>query len=173
VSIEHAAQDTYPFWTGPDNQRWPVHLDDASTTASLIVSHSHLLDGIMASGSSYFAVSSRFCPLMTIRRTGDDAVAEPLRQLDLMRLTRLVSSHQHQSTVIKGQWSVVLCHPSPDLRRSVSDERIAPMPMHTNCYAAFFRNRLHLRCHFGVECSLAGPQSAYFGALAGSSNSRL
>jgi hypothetical protein len=35
VSIEHAAQDTYPFWTGPINQRWPVHLDDTSNTASL------------------------------------------------------------------------------------------------------------------------------------------
>ena len=35
----------------PFNQRGQVLLDDASTTVSLIVSHSHLLDGIATSGS--------------------------------------------------------------------------------------------------------------------------
>jgi hypothetical protein len=75
VRFEHAAQDTYPFWTGPDNQRWPVHLDDASTTASLIANHSHLLDGITTSGSLYSAVSSRFNRLRTSRPVGDDAVS--------------------------------------------------------------------------------------------------
>ena len=44
----------------PFNQCRQVLLDDASTTASLIVSHSHLLDGIAVSGSSHSAVSSRF-----------------------------------------------------------------------------------------------------------------
>ncbi len=44
----------------PINQCWQVVLDDASTTASLVVSHSHLLDGIAVSGSSHSAVSSRF-----------------------------------------------------------------------------------------------------------------
>ena len=48
-------------------------LYDASTTASLIVNHSHLLDGIAASGSRLSAVSSRFYPLMTSRQAGDDA----------------------------------------------------------------------------------------------------
>jgi hypothetical protein len=65
-------------------------------------------------------------------------LAEPLRQLDLMSLTRLASSHQHQSTVIKGQWSIVLCRPSPDLERSVSDERIAPKPMQRTAQARFY-----------------------------------
>ena len=75
MSIEHAAQDTHPFWTGPINQRWPVHLDDASTTASLIVNLSHLLDGMGMSGSSLSAVSSRFSRLRTSRSGGDDAVS--------------------------------------------------------------------------------------------------
>ena len=44
----------------PVNQRWQVLLDDASTTASLVVSLSHWLDGITTSGSLYSAVSSRF-----------------------------------------------------------------------------------------------------------------
>ena len=35
----------------PVNQRRQVVLDDASTIASLVVSHSHLLDGIATSGS--------------------------------------------------------------------------------------------------------------------------
>ena len=49
--IDRVAQDTHPFWAGPVNQCRPVHLDDASTTASLVVDPSHLLDGITASGS--------------------------------------------------------------------------------------------------------------------------
>jgi hypothetical protein len=63
VSIEHAAQDTHPFWTGPINQRWPVLLDDASTTASRIVNLSHLLDGI---ANVWFITFRRFIPLLTI-----------------------------------------------------------------------------------------------------------
>ena len=74
VRIDYIALDTYPFWTGPTNQRWPALLDDASTTASLIVSHSHWLDRITMSGSPYAAVSARFCRLITSRATGDDAV---------------------------------------------------------------------------------------------------
>ena len=54
-------------------QRWQGLLYDASTTASLIVSHSHLLDGLVASGSRLSAVLSRFYPLMTSRQAGDDA----------------------------------------------------------------------------------------------------
>ena len=53
-------------------------------------------------------------------------LAEPLRQLDLMSLTRLVSSHQHQSTVVKEQLVAVLYRQSQDPVRSVSGERIAP-----------------------------------------------
>ena len=44
----------------PLNQRGQVLLDDASTTASLIVSLSHLLDGITTFGSPHSAVSARF-----------------------------------------------------------------------------------------------------------------
>ena len=58
-----------PFWACLF-QRWQVLLYGASTTASLIVSHSHLLDGIAASGSRLSAVSSRFYPLMTSRQAG-------------------------------------------------------------------------------------------------------
>jgi hypothetical protein len=43
-------------------------------------------------------------------------LAEQLRQLDLMSLTRLTSSHQHQSTVINGQWSIVLAAHPPVLK---------------------------------------------------------
>ena len=75
MRFEHVARDTRPFWAGPGNQRRPVHLDDASTTASLIVDHSHLLDGITTSGSPYSAVSSRFNRLRTSRPVGDDAVS--------------------------------------------------------------------------------------------------
>ena len=73
--LDRIAQDTYPFWTEPINQRWLVVLDDASTTASLIVDHSHLLDGITTSGSPYSAVSSRFNRLRTSHPVGDDAVS--------------------------------------------------------------------------------------------------
>jgi len=65
VSIDHVAQDTFPF--GPalgvmnaPNQRWQVVLDDASDTASFI-SHSHLLDGI---GDVWFIAFRRFIPLL-------------------------------------------------------------------------------------------------------------
>jgi hypothetical protein len=33
--LDRIAQDTYPFWTRPVNQRWPVLLDDASRKRSL------------------------------------------------------------------------------------------------------------------------------------------
>ena len=58
----------------PLNQRRQVLLDDASTIASLVVSLSHLLDGITASGSHCSAFSARFCPLITSRGAGADAV---------------------------------------------------------------------------------------------------
>ena len=46
----------------PLNQGRQVLLDDASTTASLVVSHSHVLDGIT---NVWFAVFRRFSPLLT------------------------------------------------------------------------------------------------------------
>ena len=49
-------------------------------------------------------------------------LAEPLRQLDLLRKT---STHQHQSKVIEEQ-RTVLRRPSPGPERPVSDERVAP-----------------------------------------------
>lgn len=74
VSLDHVAWIHIHFGAGLTNQRWPVLLDDASTIASLVVSHSHRLDGITASGSQCSAFSSRFCPLRTSRGAGDDAV---------------------------------------------------------------------------------------------------
>jgi len=50
-------------------------------------------------------------------------LAEPLRQLDLLRK---ISAHQHQSTVIETQLVAVFRRPSPGPERPVSDERIAP-----------------------------------------------
>lgn len=89
MRLEHAAQDTYPFWTGPDNQGRPVLLDDASTTASLIVDHSHLLDGITTSGSSYSAVSSRFNRLRTSRPVGDDALSRTTSAVGLVEIYQI------------------------------------------------------------------------------------
>jgi hypothetical protein len=40
--------ETVPFWVLPISQIWQVLHDDASTTPSLIVIRSHLLDGITA-----------------------------------------------------------------------------------------------------------------------------
>jgi hypothetical protein len=59
----------------PLNQRGQVLLDDASTTASLIVDHSHLLDGMITSGSSSSAFLSRFSRLRTSRSGGDNVVS--------------------------------------------------------------------------------------------------
>ena len=42
-------------------------------------------------------------------------LAEPLRQLDLLRFTRLISTHQHQSKVIERQLVAVFRRPSPGL----------------------------------------------------------
>ena len=81
--IDRIAQDTHPFWTGPVNQRWPVHFDDASTTASLVVDHSHLLNGAIASGSPSSVVSSRFSRLRTSRPGGDEAVSRTISAVGL------------------------------------------------------------------------------------------
>jgi hypothetical protein len=66
----------------PLNQRRQVLLAcpersrrNASTTASLIVDPSHLLDGIITSGSSYSAFLSRFSRLRTSRPGGDNIVS--------------------------------------------------------------------------------------------------
>jgi hypothetical protein len=83
VRFDHVAQDTHPFWTRPVNQRRPVVLHDASTTASLIVNLSHLLDGITTSGSPYSAFSSRFSRLRTSRPGGDDAVSLTIEAVEL------------------------------------------------------------------------------------------
>jgi len=86
----------------PINQCWQVVLDDASTIASLIVSHSHGLDGITMSGSPHSAVSSRFYLLRTSRQAGDDAVTRTTVGVGLDDTTS-VSSHQHRIRVIKEQ----------------------------------------------------------------------
>jgi len=57
-------------------------------TASLIVDHSHLLDGITTSGSPYSAVSSRFNRLRTSRPVGDDAVSRTTSAVGLAEETQ-------------------------------------------------------------------------------------
>jgi len=93
VRFEHAAQDTYPFWTGPDNQGRPVVLHDAyairlSPHSFAYANHSHLLDGITTSGSLYSAVSSRFSRLRTSRPGGDDAVSRTTSAVGLAEETQ-------------------------------------------------------------------------------------
>jgi len=78
-----------------------------------------------------------------------------------MKLTRLVSSHQHQSTVVKEQWSVALCRPSPDLERSVSGERIAPNQCTRIATARFFEGYLPAKKRV-IVATFAGPQSRDF-----------
>jgi len=60
-------------------------------------------------------------------------LAEPLRQLDLLGK---ISAHQHRSTVIKEQ-QTVLYRPSPGLKKPVSDERIAPKRMNWTADSRF------------------------------------
>ena len=64
--------------------------------------------------------------MRTSRPVGDDAVSRTTSAVGLDD-TIVVSSHQHQSIVIKEQLAIVLCRPSPGPVRPVSDERIAPM----------------------------------------------
>ncbi|MBI1877894.1 MAG: hypothetical protein HYR94_06650 [Chloroflexi bacterium] len=106
----------------PLNQRGQVLLDDASTIASLIVSPSHLLDGITMSGSPYSAFSSRFCLLRTSRQAGDEAVTRTTAGVGLD------DTREYQHTNIELELSKnkgVLCRPSPG-HKLVSGERIAP-----------------------------------------------
>jgi hypothetical protein len=143
------------FGPGLNSQRWPVVLDDASTTASLIVSHSHWLDGITMSGSPYSAVSSRFCLLITSRQTGDDAVTRTTAGVGLDD-TKL-SSHQHRIRVIKEQPAFFAAHPPS--KRTVSGERIAPIRCTRLATAAIFNHTLPAMSALIVP-SLAGPASA-------------
>jgi hypothetical protein len=69
MRFDHVAQDTYPFWTRPVNQRWPVVLHDASTTASLIVNLSHLLDRIV---EVWFIAVCRFAPHLSVENQSHD-----------------------------------------------------------------------------------------------------
>ena len=86
--FDRVAQDTCPFWTGPVNQRWPVHLDDASTAASLIVDPSHLLDGIVDVWFIASAVLSRFNRLGTSRPVGDNAVSRTTSAVGLAEINQ-------------------------------------------------------------------------------------
>ena len=99
----------------PLNQHGPLLLDDASPTASLVVDLSHLLDGIITSGALYSAVSARFCPLRTSRCAGADAVTRTTAGVGLDDTTG-VSSHQHQSTVVKEQRAFFAAQPHPEGR---------------------------------------------------------
>lgn len=126
VRFDHVAQDTHPFWTRPVNQRRPVVLHDASTTASLVVDHSHLLDGITTSGSLYSAFSSRFSRLRTSRPGGDDAVSRTISAVGLDEITQLGSHRTNITLQLLKNSQPVLYRPAPGLLEPVSDERIAP-----------------------------------------------
>ncbi len=86
------------------------------------------------SGSSLSAVSSRFSRLRTSHPGGDDAVSRTISavgldetdQISLIAPTSIYSLQSTQDFVIKGQWSIVLCRPSPGPEGPVSNERIAP-----------------------------------------------
>jgi hypothetical protein len=131
--FDPVAQDTHPFWTRPVNQRRPVVLAcpersrrDASTTASLVVNLSHLLDGITTSGSPYSAVSSRFSRLRTSRPGGDEAVSRTTSAVGLDEITQLGYHRTNITLQLLKNSQPVLYRPAPDLERSVSDERVAP-----------------------------------------------
>jgi hypothetical protein len=126
VRFDHVAQDTHPFWTRPVNQRRPVVLHDASTTASLIVNLSHLLDGITTSGSPYSAVSARFSQLRTSRPGGDEAVSRTISAVGLDEILQMGSHRTNITLQLLKNSQPVLYRPAPDLERSVSDERVAP-----------------------------------------------
>ena len=88
------------------------------------------------SGSSLSAVSSRFCLLRTSRRAGDDAVTRTTAGVGLDD-TIEVSSHQHQSTIVKEQCAFFAAHPPSS--RTVSGERIAPIRCSRLATLAFFQ----------------------------------
>ena len=87
------------------------------------------------SGSPYSAVSSRFCPLRTSRQAGDDTVTRTTTGVGLDD-TRRVSSHQHQSTIVKEQPAFFAAQPPS--KRTVSGERIAPIRCSRLAIAAIY-----------------------------------
>ena len=98
----------------PLNQRGQVLLDDASTTASLIVSLSHVLDGITMSGSSYAAVSARFWRLITSLTPRADAVT---RTTAGVGLDNTKEYHRTHIELELSKNKSVLCRPSPGQSR--------------------------------------------------------
>ena len=88
-------------------------------------------------------------------------LAEPLRQLDLLRFTRLISTHQHQSKVIERQLVAVFRRPSPGLVKPVSDERIAPNHCTRIANARFYIGYAPAKKRV-IVATIAHPQSRNF-----------
>ncbi|MCL4301989.1 MAG: hypothetical protein KJ077_40210 [Anaerolineae bacterium] len=146
----------------PLNQRGQVLLDDASTsaqppfgTASLVVDHSHLLDGIITSGSSYSAFLSRFSWLRTSRSGGDNVVSRTtsavgLDDTDVYHRTN-ISLHLSKNN---GRSLPPIPRPKP-----VSGERIAPIRCSRPPTARIFNHSLPAMLLFIVP-HLAGSAAA-------------
>ena len=83
VRFDHVAQDTYPFWTRPDNQCRPVVLHDASNTASLSLTIATCSTGLQRLVRRIPPFLSRFSRLKTSRPGGDNAVSLTIEALGL------------------------------------------------------------------------------------------
>jgi hypothetical protein len=98
----------------PLNQRGQVLLDDVSTTASLVVDLSHLLDGMITSGSSSSAFLSRFSRLRTSRSGGDNVVSRTTSAVGLDDTECIIAP----TSVYNCQRTTgVLCRPAPGQSR--------------------------------------------------------
>ena len=131
-------------------------LDDASTIASLIVDLSHLLNEVTAFGSRLIA----FPPLLLTFEDQSPAIGwcclPSTGEVGVDDFPRSGYHLTYIDTQLSKNSEPFFAAHSPAL--PVSDERIAPMLLHTNCYPSFFRNWLCLRCNIGIESSLAGMQ---------------
>jgi hypothetical protein len=136
-------------------------LHDASTTASLVVNLSHLLDGITTSGSLYSAVSSRFSRLRTSRPGGDEAVSRTISAVGLDEITQLGYHRTNITLQLLKNSQPVLYRPAPDLERSVSGERVAPNQC-TRIAKRRFYNGYTLANKWVIVAAIASPQSRNF-----------
>ena len=94
--------------------------------------------------------------MRTSRSGGDDAITRTTSGVGLDD-TKDVSSHQHQSVVVKEQRAFFAAHlPS---RRTVSDERIAPIRCTRPATLPIFNYILPAQALVSVPCP-AGPPAA-------------
>ena len=135
VRFDHVAQDTHPFWT----RRFEWTTIRLTSVGRLCLTtlqpqlHSSLTratysTGLRMSGSPYSAFSSRFCPLITSRQAGDDAVSRTISAVGLDEAYQISLIAPTSIYSYKGQWLGVPCRPSPVSVDTVSDERVAPKP---------------------------------------------